>query len=170
MKIEGYNSLWVEADVYPAEASNIKVGQAVKVVIPGWEDQSQNMTVQFINPAFQSGSQLMQIRGTISNPNNQWQPGLQANILLPVKSTGSVLALPVDAVIRDGKGMHVWVEESKGKFVPRLVKTGMENENTVEIIEGLKEGEKVVITGAYLLYSEYVLKKGADPMAGHKQE
>lgn len=168
MRIEGYNTLWVEADVYPAEASNIKVGQAVKVVIPGWEDQPQNMTVQFVNPAFQSGSQLMQVRGTISNPNNQWQPGLQANILVPVKTTGNVLALPVDAVIRDGKGMHVWIEESKGKFVPRMVRTGMENENVVEIIEGLKEGEKVVITGAYLLYSEYVLKKGADPMAGHK--
>lgn len=168
MRIEGYNTLWVEADVYPDEASNIKVGQAVKVVIPGWEDQPQNMTVQFVNPAFQAGSQLMQVRGTISNPNNQWQPGLQANILLPIKSSGNVLTLPVDAVIRDGKGMHVWIEESKGKFVPRMVKTGMENADIVEITEGLKEGEKVVITGAYLLYSEYVLKKGADPMAGHK--
>lgn len=168
MRIEGYNTLWVEADVYPAEASNIKVGQAVKVVIPGWEDQPQNMTVQFVNLAFQAGSQLMQVRGTISNPNNQWQPGLQASILLPIKSSGNVLTLPVNAVIRDGKGMHVWIEESKGKFVPRMVRTGMENADVVEITEGLKEGEKVVVTGAYLLYSEYVLKKGADPMAGHK--
>ena len=169
MRIEGYSTLWVEADVYPAEASNIKVGQAVKVIIPGWEDQPQNMVIQFIDPSFQSGSQLMQVRGTIPNQNNQWQPGLQANVLLPVKSAGNVLALPVDAVIRDGKTSHVWVEESKGKFAPRMVRTGMENENLVEITEGLKEGEKVVITGAYLLYSEYVLKKGADPMAAHKQ-
>lgn len=168
MRIEGYTTLWVEADVYPDEAATIKVGQAVKVVVPGWEDQPQNMTIRFINPAFQSGSQLMQVRGTISNPNNQWQPGLQANILLPVKSTGNVLTLPVDAVIRDGKGMHIWIEESKGKFVPRMVRTGMENADIVEITEGLKEGEKVVITGAYLLYSEYILKKGGDPMAGHK--
>jgi membrane fusion protein, copper/silver efflux system len=168
MRIEGYTTLWVEADVYPGEAANIKVGQAVKVIIPGWEDQQQNMTIRFINPAFQSGSQLMQVRGTISNPNNQWQPGLQVNILLPVKSTGNVLTLPVDAVIRDGKGMHVWIEESKGKFVPRMVRTGMGNADIVEITEGVKEGEKVVITGAYLLYSEYILKKGADPMAGHK--
>lgn len=168
MRLEGYNSLWVEADVYPAEVSSIKIGQAVKVVIPGWEDQPQNMTVQFINPSFQSGSQLMQIRGTISNPNNQWQPGLQASIILPVKSTENALSLPVDAIIRDGKGMHVWVEESKGKFVPRRVTTGLENADVVEIKEGLKEGEKVVITGAYLLYSEFILKKGADPMTGHK--
>lgn len=168
MRIEGYNNLWVEADVYPAEASAVKIGQAVKVIIPGWENQPQNMTIQFINPSIQSGSQLMNVRGNISNPNNQWQPGLQANILLPVKSKGNVLTLPVDAVIRDGKGMHVWIEESKGKFVPRRVKTGQENADVVEITEGLEHGEKVVVTGAYLLYSEYILKKGADPMAGHK--
>lgn len=168
MRLEGYNSLWVEADVYPAEASAIKIGQVVKVIMPGWENQPQTMTIQFINPSIQSGSQLMNVRGTIPNPNNQWQPGLQANILLPLKSTGNVLSLPVDAVIRDGKGMHVWIEESKGKFVPRMVKTGQENADVVEITEGLNEGDKVVVTGAYLLYSEYILKKGSDPMAGHK--
>lgn len=168
MRIEAYGSLWVEADIYPAEASNIKIGQVVKVVVPGWEDQPQNMTIRFINPSFQSGAQLTQIRGTVANPNNQWQAGLQANVLLPVKSTGNVLSLPVDAVVRDGKGMHVWIEESKGKFVPRRVKTGLENADLVEITEGIEEGEKVVVTGAYLLYSEYILKKGADPMAGHK--
>src|SRR5690606_1329697 len=110
---------------------------------------------------------LMNVRGTIPNPDNRWQPGLQANILLPIKSAGDVITLPVDAVIRDGKGMHVWLEESPGKFVPQMVKTGQENADMVEITDGLSEGDKVVVTGAYLLYSEYILKKGADPMAGH---
>ncbi|GEP97723.1 efflux RND transporter periplasmic adaptor subunit [Chitinophaga cymbidii] len=165
MRLEGYNQLWVEADVYPAEASLIRVGQSVKVVVSGWEKEPQNMTVRFINPSLQSGSQLLQVRGSIPNPDNRWQPGMQANILLPVKSKGNVLSLPVDAVIRDGKGAHVWIEKERGKFVPRMVKTGMEDFDSVEITEGLKEGEIVVITGAYLLYSEYILKKGADPMA-----
>lgn len=167
MRIEGYNSLWVEADVYPNETANIRKGQVVKVIVPGWEDQPQDMTIQFINPSLQSGSQLMQVRGTIPNPDNQWQPGLQANILVPVKSAGSALTIPAGAVIRDGKGMHVWVEKGRGKFIPRPVKTGLENADVVEITEGLKEGEKVVVTGAYLLYSEYILKKGTDPIAGH---
>jgi Cu(I)/Ag(I) efflux system membrane fusion protein len=166
MRLEGYNQLWVEADVYPAEASAIQVGQSVKVVIAGWENEPQQMVIQFINPILQSGSQLMQIRGTVANPDNRWQPGLQANILLPVKAAGNVLSLPVDAVIRDGKGAHVWLETAPGKFEPRKVTLGMENFDAVEIAGGLKEGDKVVITGAYLLYSEYILKKGADPMLG----
>lgn len=166
MRLEGYNQLWVEADVYPAEASAIHTGQSVKVIIAGWENDPQTMTVQFIDPAFQGGSQLMLVRGTIPNPDNRWQPGLQANILLPVKSKGDVLSLPVDAVIRDGKGTHVWIEKTQGKYEPRMVKTGMENFDAVEITSGLQEGDKVVITGAYLLYSEFILKKGVNPMAG----
>ncbi|PSL24044.1 efflux RND transporter periplasmic adaptor subunit [Chitinophaga ginsengisoli] len=166
MRLEGYNQLWVEADVYPAEASAVAVGQSVKVVVSGWENDPQTMTVAFINPVLQSGSQLMQIRGTVPNPDNRWQPGLQANIFLPLKSSEDVLSLPVDAVIRDGKGAHVWIETARGKFEPRRVTTGMENFDKVAISSGLESGDKVVITGAYLLYSEFVLKKGADPLAG----
>ncbi|SFE85042.1 membrane fusion protein, Cu(I)/Ag(I) efflux system [Chitinophaga sp. CF118] len=166
MRLEGYNQLWVEADLYPAEASAVHVGQSVKVIIAGWENEPQTMTVQFINPSLQSGSQLMQVRGSISNPDNRWQPGLQANIFLPVKSKGDVLSLPVNAVIRDGKGAHVWIGKARGKFEPRMVKTGMENFDVVEITDGLEAGDTVVVTGAYLLYSEYILKKGSDPMAG----
>jgi membrane fusion protein, copper/silver efflux system len=167
LRLEGYHSLWVEADVYPSEVSNIKEGQRVKVVIPGSEDQPQSMVISFVTPALQSGSQTVQIRGTIPNPGNRWQAGLQANILLPAQSKGKVLSLPVDAVIRDGSGTHVWVEKEKNVYEPRMVKIGIENADQVEITEGLDEGEKVVVTGAYLLYSEFILKKGKNPMAGH---
>jgi len=168
MRLENYGNLWVEADVYPAERDKVKNGQQVKVIIPGWEDQPQNMTINFITPALGTASQVMQIRGTIANPNNQWQPGLQTIVLLPSQSKGKALSLPVDAVIRDGSGTHVWVEIEKGKYEPRMVSTGMETFDRVEITGGLTEGEAVVVTGAYLLYSEFVLKKGKNPMAGMK--
>ncbi|WP_346320905.1 efflux RND transporter periplasmic adaptor subunit [Chitinophaga sp. YIM B06452] len=166
MRLEGYDQLWVEADVYPAEAAAIRVGQSVQVMVAGWENEPGDMTVRFINPSLQSGSQLLQVRGTIPNPGSRWQPGMQATIRLPLKSKGNVLSLPVDAVIRDGKGAHVWIEKERGKFVPQMVKTGMEDADAVEITAGLNAGDKVVVTGAYLLYSEFILKKGSDPMAG----
>lgn len=168
MRLEGYGMLWVEADVYPAEADNVRLGQQVNVIIPGWEDQPQKMRISFITPALQSGSQLTQIRGTIPNKNNQWQPGLQALILLPSKSKGKTLTLPADAVIREEKGAHVWIEKGNGRYEPRMVRTGMETADQVEITTGLSEGDSVVVTGAYLLYSEYILKKGKNPMAGMK--
>jgi Cu(I)/Ag(I) efflux system membrane fusion protein len=48
-----------------------------------------------------------------------------------------------------------------------MVKTGIEDVGNVEITEGLVNGDTVAVTGAYLLYSELILKKGSDPMAGH---
>lgn len=164
LRLEGYGQLWVEADVYPAEAKSIKQGQKVKVVVAGWENQPQDMTISFITPSLQSGTQLTQIRGSIPNPANQWQPGLQANVFVSSGNAGNALTLPVDAVIRDGKGMHVWVKTGKDSFEPKLVKTGHENDSQVEITEGLANGDQVVVTGAYLLYSEYVLKKGKNPV------
>lgn len=169
MRLEGYGELWVEADVYPNEAGSIKEGQKVKVVIPGWEDQPQEMTIDFITPALLSGTQLTQIRGSIPNPNQQWQPGAQANVFVPTgNQKSSALTLPVDAVIRDGKGMHVWLKKGKDNFEPKRVTTGQENDNQVEITAGLSGGEQVVVTGAYLLYSEYILKKGKNPVEGLK--
>ena len=166
MRLESYNQLWVEADVYPAEAPLIHIGQSVKVIVSGWESEPQMMSVEFINPALQAGSQLMEMRGTIPNPDNRWQPGQQVNVLLPVASKGNVISLPVDAVIRDGKGAHVWIKKARGRFEPRMVRTGMENFDLVEITDGVEKGDTVVVTGAYLLYSEYILKKGSNPMAG----
>ena len=95
------------------------------------------------------------------------QPGMQAVVRLRSAKRSGMLTIPAGAVIRDGKGAHVWVETAGSKFEPRMVKTGTENAETVEIIDGVGKGERVVVSGAYLLNSEYILKKGNDPMASH---
>ena len=164
MRLEGYGKLWVEADVYPNEMKQIKQGQALKVVVNGWEDQAQTMKVDFINPSLQAGTQLTQIRGSIANPNGQWQPGLQVKVMLAANGTAGGMNLPVDAVIRDGKGQHVWVKKGKDSFEPMSVSVGKANGNSVQITSGLATGDEVVVTGAYLLYSEYVLKRGKHPL------
>jgi Cu(I)/Ag(I) efflux system membrane fusion protein len=166
MRLEGYQQLWVEADLYPDEAEQVKKGQRLKVVVNGWEGEPQWMTVEFINPSLQAGTQLTQIRGSIPNPNGQWQPGLQVQVSLAAKAANASkdLSLPIDAVINDEKGQHVWVKTGKDSFEPKAVTVGAGNESQVSITSGLSEGEEVVVTGAYLLYSEYILKRGKHPL------
>lgn len=164
MRLEDYSQLWVEADVYPSEADSIKVGTKLQVIVAGWENEPLDMLVQFIAPAMATGGQVLQLRGTVENLNN-WQPGLQAKVLLPYNSESEELTLPVDAIIRDGKTEHVWIETKQNVFEPRKVVTGKGSADRVEIKEGLVKGDKVVVTGAYLLYSEYVLKKGEHPVS-----
>ena len=167
MNLEAYHTIWVEADVYPAEAGLVKKGSAVSVTVAGYENEPQQMQIEFIAPALQPGSQLLTIRGSVTNLHNQLRAGMQAVVELPVANTSKAITLPVDAVIHKAGGAHIWVETGIGKFEPRMVETGAENFNRVEIKSGVKEGDVVVVSGAYLLYSEFVLKKGKDPMAGH---
>lgn len=164
LQIEDYSRLWVEADVYPSEAALLKNGQTLQVTVPGWENEPQSMQAEFVYPALQTGRQTLQLRGSIANPDARWQPGMAATVLLPVASKSETLQLPIDAVIRDGAAAHIWIEKPKNTFTPRKVKTGLETNRSIEITEGLQNGEKVVVTGAYLLYSEYVLKRGKQPV------
>ncbi len=165
-RIEKLDQLWAEAELYAGESSLVKTGDAVMVQISGFENLPVEGKVSFLSPEYRQGSQIITLRAVINNPKQEFLPGMQANILLS-HSYKKAIALPADAVIRDGKGNHVWILEKDGVFRPRRVKTGLENFEKVEITEGIEEKENVVITGAYLLYSELVLKKGGDPMAEH---
>ena len=83
-------------------------------------------------------------------------------------SNRSSLTLPVDAVIRDAKGATVWIQIGTNTYKNTMVEVGAEEGSIIEIRSGLQPGDLVVITGAYLLNSEYIFKKGVNPMEGMK--
>ncbi|MER2996709.1 efflux RND transporter periplasmic adaptor subunit [Pontibacter populi] len=161
--------IWVEAELYPQEVANVKEGDPIGVSVEGFGQEPVTAKVTFISPEFRAGSQVAILRAELPNPDDEYLPGMQANVIIPNTETkGTPLILPTDAVIRDEKGAHVWVQSGKNTFRARMVTLGETSADNVAILSGLKENEKVVVSGAYLLYSEFVLKKGADPMAGHQ--
>lgn len=159
-RLENFDSLWVEADLYPSESGEIKVGQAIEILISGSENQPINTKIEFVNPQLNDASQILTIRSSIRNVNNNFQVGMQANISFAYFSQNNGLTLPNDAVLRDEIGNHVWIKTNKSDFEYRMVEIELENEKSVLIKSGIKKGEEVVISGAYLLSSEYILKKG----------
>jgi membrane fusion protein, copper/silver efflux system len=128
----------------------------------GNADAPSTMKVEFISPELVSGTQVTRIRGRLNNAGTQLLPGAQVAVLLP-RPAMMGKTLPSSAVIRDGSGAHVWVETSAGKFEPRTVSVTGEEAYSMQIGEGVSNGDKVVVTGAYLLHSEYILKKGKNP-------
>ncbi len=82
-------------------------------------------------------------------------------------SQNNTLSIPADAVIRNEKGDYVWILVGHNTYKSIRVTTGLEDGQRVEINGGLKPGDIVVSSGAYLLNSEYILKHGAEPMTGH---
>jgi Cu(I)/Ag(I) efflux system membrane fusion protein len=118
--------------------------------------------VSFINPEYRSGSQVLVMRAVLPNPKGRYQPGQQARVFLQ-QGLQRGLTLPVDAVVRAGEGAVVFVQVGEGTFQPRRVQTGTETDQRVAITKGLTGDETVAMSGAYLLYSELVLKKGVNP-------
>ena len=166
-RIENINNLWLEAELYPNEISYVKVGDKITVRIVGFESYDLTATVNFLSPEYRANSQITVMRATLNNPGLKFKPGMQAQVIF-THSLREAIAIPTDAIIREAKGTHVYVETDQNTFRPRMVKTGVEDFEQVEVISGLQEDEIVVVSGAYLLYSELILKRGVNPMAGHQ--
>lgn len=162
-EIENLKKLRIEAELFANEAGLVNIGDKLSIKVDGFE--LMNMEVKFINPEFKNGTQTWFVWGDINNPGGL-TPGMLAQIWINQTKTKSI-AVPVDAVIRNEDGTHLYVESAKNTYQPRLVKTGLENFSEVEILDGLQAGETVVISGAYLIYSEYILKHGVNPVHVH---
>jgi Cu(I)/Ag(I) efflux system membrane fusion protein len=166
-KLNRMSTVWVEAQLYSDEGRQVKEGESVKIKIYDYPDKNFAGKVSFISPELQSNSKISPVRIELANPEFLFKPGMAATVLIQSK-TKNAIALPLDAVLQDSKGASIWVQDSKGSFENRMVHTGLRNSDQIEILHGLSEGEKVVVSGAYLIQSEYQFKKGSDPMAGMK--
>jgi membrane fusion protein, copper/silver efflux system len=149
--------IWVEAELYPQEVASVKEGDLINVSVEGFGQEPVTAKVTFISPEFRAGSQVVILRAELPNANDQYLPGMQASVMIK-NANETALTLPTDAVIRDEKGAHVWVQSGKDTFKAKMVTIGEESADNVAILSGLKENDKVVVSGAYLLYSEFVLK------------
>ena len=161
LRLENFNRLWIEADVYPSEIHEVALGSMVKVVVNGLPESSQNAKVDFISPALSPSTQRLTIRAVIDNRSGNFQPGMQANVFLSTGKISNVVSLPLEAVIRDENGAYVWINTGDNTFTFRKVITGAEDAKQIIITSGIVNGEEVVSSGAYLLHSEFLLKKGA---------
>ena len=166
LKLENFDQLWLEMDVYPNEIPGLTIGMKVKASINGISENEQTLQIDFIAPQLDPSTQILKVRAPIQNSGNL-QAGMQATVFLPVSEISDAMSIPLDAVVRDEKGAHVWIKTSKNTFSPRMVKTGEESADQIIILSGLEAVKEVVISGTYLLSSEFILKRGIDPIMGH---
>ncbi len=164
-EIADLSTLWVEAQLYSTEVGLMEKNDPVSVKIDGFPGKIWNSRISFAAPQLEIQSKINLIRAEIPNSSMELKPGMQANLILK-ESTRKTIAVPLNAVLRDSKGATVWIKKN-GSYESRMVITGIENNDMVEIRSGIETGEEVVISGAYLLNSEYIFKKGMNPMEGH---
>lgn len=161
------SSLWVEAQVFPDDIKVIRGNMSATITFSGNETKIVTGKIEFINPELSSSSRINIIRIEIPNEKKELKPGMQAQISVLLNKK-KMLAVPTDAVLLDGKGATVWLRTGHNQFKSVMVHAGIEADGYTEIIYGIKQGDVIVSSGAYLLNSEFTIRHGSNPMEGMK--
>ena len=167
VRIADLSTLWAEAQVYTSQLSQIDNNAAATVQFPDLPGKQADGRIEFMNPEVNSQTRINLLRVNVTNSGNLLKPGMPAYVTIKGKQINA-LTLPSDAVLRTGTGASVWVQTGTRIFKGRMVEIGLEDGDRVQIKSGLQPGDIVVISGAYLLNSEFIFKKGANPMEGMK--
>ena len=163
-QITDLSSVWVVVDVPVQEIAQLKRGQSATVTFNAYAGKEFKAKVVYVYPTVNRSTQTAPVRLQLANKRGLLKPGMNADVDLSI-GKGTVLAVPVSAVIDSGVRQIVLVEKGEGRFEPREVKLGERNDSNVAVLEGVSEGEKVVVSANFLLDAESNLRAAVSGFA-----
>jgi len=159
-RIAALDEVWVEADVYEGDLPHVHKGQPATVTLSYLPGRTLAGKVAFVYPYLDPASRTARVRIALPNPGGDLKPDMYANVAFDV-DLGPRLQVPVSAVVFTGPRRLVFVAGGGGKFVPREVTLGARNEQVVEVLSGVKAGDRVVSSGDFLVSAESRLRSSA---------
>ncbi len=163
LTLSGLKKVWVETQIYAND--QFENNDIFDVFTQESPNDIYKGTVVYNNPVLEEGQKIQLLRIRVNNSKNTLVPGMMVYVR-PKKTMYSVLTIPKSSVLLE-KMKTVWVKTDDTTFEQRMVETGKENKETIEILSGLKEGEVIVTSGAYLISSEFILKNGTGQRHNH---
>ena len=164
-KLAAIGTVWVTADVPEAQAEQVRVGAPVEARVAAYPQRVFKGSVNALLPEINAQTRTVRARIVLANPGGVLKPGMFATVMFGGTTTGSSVLVPAEAVIQTGKRSVVLVDAGDGKFVPRDVETGRRSGDLVEIRKGLDVGQRIVVSGQFLVDSEANLKAALARMA-----
>jgi RND family efflux transporter MFP subunit len=160
LQVSDLSVIWINADIFEYEMPWVKVGQTATVELPFAGGQTFKGKITYIYPYLNSETRTARARIELVNPGLELKPDMYANITIDAGRVSDALAIPGNAILRSGKGQMVFVAEGEGRFSPRQVTSGINDDSGfVQILSGLEEGEKVVVSAQFMLDSESTLRE-----------
>ncbi len=153
-RINGTATLWLEAAIPQAEAAQLRPGTPVEAVVSAFPGQTFAGEVETLLPQVDTASRTQQARIVLRNPDGALAPGMFAEVTVQPEGGAPVPLVPTEALIATGTDSRVIVQDAKGGFQPVRVRTGRSGGGRTEILAGLKGGERVVVSGQFLIDSE----------------
>ncbi|RWB35681.1 efflux RND transporter periplasmic adaptor subunit [Mesorhizobium sp.] len=157
-RIADVSTLWVVADVPEYELSSVRIGDKATVRIRSLPGKVFEGKVGLIYPEIQGQTRTARIRIELPNPEGLLLANMYAEVGIATGGTDPVVTVPDSAIIDTGDRQVVIVDKGEDSFEPRDVKIGTRGDGMVEIMEGLAEGEKVVVSANFLIDAESNLK------------
>jgi membrane fusion protein, copper/silver efflux system len=158
------SGVWITADVFESDARRVRVGLGAQVTTPG-QNGSTFARVTYIQPQVDPVTRTMKVRLELANPKMQLLPDMWVNADIELGGARR-LSVPAGAVLDGGTTKTVFVDRGDGYFEPRPVETGARfsdaSGDRVEIVKGLKAGERIVTSGTFLLNSESQMKSAGE--------
>jgi membrane fusion protein, copper/silver efflux system len=158
--IADLSTVWVIADVFEYEAAQIHVGQPAALTMPYLPGRTFRGKVGYILPQVDGTTRTLKVRIQFDNPGNQLKPEMYGDVEFRTGGA-STLTVPQSAVLNSGLRQVIFVDRGNGYLEPRDVKTGRQFDNRIEILSGLKAGERIVTSGNFLIDSESQLSAAA---------
>jgi hypothetical protein len=158
-RIADLRRVWVVAEVNESEASHLRPGDLGKITLSGAGRQLQARISDSL-PQSEAGGGTVKFRLEVENPKFTLWPEMLVDVELPIRLPPAV-TVPLDALVDSGAHARVYVERGEGVFEPREVETGWRFGERVEILRGVKPGERVVAAATFLVDSESRLKSPA---------
>ena len=157
-QIADLSSVWVIAAIPEQDIGQVRVGTLAEVTVDAYPERTFSGRVNFIYPTLDAATRTVQVRIEMSNPKGLLKPAMFANALIQGIEHDKVLTVPSSALIDSGTRQVVFVRLAEGRFEPRTVTLGTRNDEYVEILTGVQEGEQVVTSANFLIDAESNLK------------
>ncbi len=150
------STVWMNANVAEGDLPEMRRGAAVRAQLMAFPDRTFLGKVDVIGAAVDPNTHTAVVRSALRDPGGVLHPGMLARFVIQAGDPVVGVAVPQDAVVREGDGaMTVWVTTDQRHFTRRVVTTGMRQDGLVQIVDGLQAGEMVVGKGALLLSNLY---------------
>ena len=157
-QVADLSSVWVVAEVFEQDIGSVKTGARAKVHLSAYPDQVFEGGVTYVYPTLKTETRTVAVRVELANPGLLLKPGMFAQVELSTSAQGQVVTVPLSAVIDSGTRQMVLISQGEGRFAPRDVQLGARSDTHVEVRDGVKEGELVVVAANFLIDAESNLK------------
>jgi cobalt-zinc-cadmium efflux system membrane fusion protein len=144
--------VWVQAEVYEKDLGRVQIGRNAIVRFETYPDEQFAGLVTYLSDVLEPQTRTARVRCEVANPGTRLKVDMFATVYVPTKFDRTAVAVP-QAAIQQLEQAVVFVQRADTRFEARRIQTGNTVNGAVEIVSGLREGEPVVVEGAFHLKS-----------------